>query len=64
MTRATVAGVLICTAHPEQFLSNTAVTAVRYRGADRASGQIDAQEITGPITGHTSAGHSAGSPRR
>ena len=49
VTRATVAGVLICTAHPEQFLSNTAVTAVRYRGADRASGQIDAQEITGPI---------------
>ena len=49
VTRATVAGVLVCTAHPEQFLPNAVVTAVRYRGADRASGQIDAQEITGPI---------------
>ena len=49
VTRATVAGALVCTAHPEQFLPNAAVTAVRYQGADRASGQIDAQEITGPI---------------
>ena len=49
VTRATVAGVLICTSHPEQFLPNAVVTAVRYRGADRGSGQIDAQEITGPI---------------
>ena len=49
VTRATVAGVLVCTAHPERFLPNAVVTAVRYRGADRASGQIDAQEITGPI---------------
>ena len=49
VTRATVAGVLVCTARPEQFISNAVVTAVRYRGADRASGQIDAQEITGPI---------------
>ena len=48
-TRATVAGVLVCTAHPERFLPNVVITAVRYRGADRASGQIDAQEITGPI---------------
>ena len=49
VTRATVAGVLVCTAHPEQLLPNAVVTAVRYRGADRATGQIDAQEITGPI---------------
>ncbi|MCY3881901.1 MAG: putative DNA binding domain-containing protein [Chloroflexi bacterium] len=49
VTRATVAGVLVCTARPEQFLPNAVVTAVRYRGADRGSGQIDAQEITGPI---------------
>ena len=49
VTRATVAGVLVCTAHPEQFLPNAGVTAVRYRGADRSSGQVDAQEITGPI---------------
>ena len=49
VTRATVSGVLVCTAHPEQFLPNAVVTAVRYRGADRASGQVDAREVTGPI---------------
>ena len=49
VTRASVAGVLVCTAQPEQFLPNAVVTAVCYRGADRGSGQIDAQEITGPI---------------
>ena len=47
--RATVAGVLLCTRHPEQWLANAGITATRYRGSDRASGQIDAQEITGPI---------------
>lgn len=47
--RATVAGVLLCTRNPEQWLSNACVTATRYRGKDRASGQIDAQEITGPL---------------
>ena len=49
VARATVAGVLICTEHPERFLPNAIITAVRYRGADRSSGQIDAQEIGGPI---------------
>ena len=48
-TRATVAGALICTERPEQFLPNALISAVRYRGTDRASGQIDAQEIGGPI---------------
>lgn len=48
-TRATVAGVLLCTESPERFLPNATITAVRYRGTDRASGQIDAQEISGPI---------------
>ena len=47
--RATVAGVLLCTQNPELWLSNAAITATRYRGSDRASGQIDAQEITGPL---------------
>ena len=50
-TRATVAGVLACTENPEQYLPNAVITAVRYRGTDRASGQIDAQEISGPING-------------
>ncbi|MXZ24528.1 MAG: transcriptional regulator, partial [Caldilineaceae bacterium SB0665_bin_21] len=43
--RATVAGVLLCTRHPEQWLDNAGITATRFRGLDRASGQIDAQEI-------------------
>ena len=47
--RATVAGVLLCTRSPEQWLPNAGIMATRYRGSDRASGQIDAQEITGPL---------------
>lgn len=47
--RSTVAGVLLCTRNPEQHLPNACITATRYRGMDRASGQIDAQEITGPL---------------
>lgn len=46
---ATVAGVLLCSEHPEEWLPNACITATRYRGADRASGQIDEQEITGPV---------------
>ena len=47
--RATVAGVLLCTRNPERWLPNAGITATRYRGSDRASGQLDAQEITGPM---------------
>ena len=47
--RATVAGVLLCTRNPEQWFPNACITATRYRGKDRASGQIDAQVITGPL---------------
>lgn len=47
--RATVAGVLLCSASPEEWLSNACITATCYRGEDRASGQIDAQTITGPL---------------
>ena len=47
--RATVAGVLFCTQNPERWLPNAAITATRYRGADRTTGQVDAQEITGPL---------------
>ncbi len=47
--RATVAGVLLCAPDPRQWLPNAAITATRYRGNDRASGQIDAQEISGPL---------------
>ena len=49
VVRATVTGVLLCTRNPEQRLPGASITATRYRGKDRASGQIDAQEITGPL---------------
>ena len=49
VTRATVAGVLFCTRNPERWLPSASITATRYRGKDRASGQIDAQEIAGPL---------------
>ena len=49
VTRATVAGILLCAPNPEQWLPNACITATRYEGGDRASGQIDAQEITGPL---------------
>ena len=47
--RATVAGVLLCSRNPERWLPNACITATRYRGGDRATGQIDSQEITGPL---------------
>ena len=47
--RATVAGVLLCSRNPERWLPNAYIIATRYRGGDRASGQIDSQEITGPL---------------
>ena len=48
-TRATVAGVLLCSNTPEQWLPNACITATCYLGADRASGQLDSQTIGGPI---------------
>ena len=47
--RATVAGVLLCAKKPHEWLPNATVMATHYRGKDRASGQLDAQEITGPL---------------
>ncbi len=47
--RASVAGVLLCTPEPEQWLPNASITATKYRGKDRASSQVDAEEITGPL---------------
>ena len=47
--RATVAGVLLCSSSPEHWLSNAYITATRYRGTDRASGQLDSQDIVGPL---------------
>lgn len=47
--RATVAGVLFCCRSPEEWIPNAGITATRYRGTDRASGQLDAQTIGGPL---------------
>lgn len=47
--QSTVAGVLLCCRHPEEFLPNACINATRYRGSDQTSGQIDAQTIGGPI---------------
>ncbi len=47
--RATVAGILLCTRRPDRWLPNAVITATRYRGTDRTTGQVDAQEITGPL---------------
>ena len=46
---ATVAGVLLCSRNPEEWLPNACITATSYRGTDRASGQVDAQTIVGPL---------------
>ena len=47
--RATVAGVLLCTHSPQEWLPQATIMATHYRGHDRASGQLDAQEIVGPL---------------
>ncbi len=49
MHRATVAGVLLCTNSPQEWLPQATIVATLYRGKDRASGQLDAQEIEGPL---------------
>ena len=47
--RATVAGVLLATNSPQDWLPQATIVATRYRGKDRASGQLDAQEVAGPL---------------
>ena len=47
--RATVAGVLLCTPSPQEWLPQAAIVATHYRGLNRASGQLDAQDIGGPL---------------
>lgn len=53
--RATVAGVLLCTDSPHEWLPQATITATHYRGKDRASGQLDAQEIEGPLPAQIAA---------
>ncbi len=47
--RATVAGVLLCARRPQEWLSQAVIMATHYRGKDRASAQLDAREIEGPL---------------
>lgn len=47
--RATVAGILLCSRRPQEWLPQAVVTATHYRGETRASEQLDAQEIEGPL---------------
>ncbi len=49
LVRATVAGVLLCTPTPQKWLPQAVIMATHYQGHDRASGQWNAQEITGPL---------------
>lgn len=50
VTRATVAGILLCTERPHEFIRGAAIEAVRYRGTvlGRAR-QHDASSISGPL---------------
>lgn len=47
--RATVAGILLCAPSPQDWLPHATITATHYRGLDRASGQLDAQEFAGTL---------------
>jgi len=48
--RPTVAGILLCTSHPETWLPGAYIEAVRYRGTRQDSNyQTDAFRITGPL---------------
>lgn len=48
--RASVAGVLLCSEHPETWLPGAYIEAVRYRGTRQDSNyQIDAARVTGPL---------------
>jgi len=49
IVQATQAGILLCTPMPQTWLPYAAITATHYRGLDRASGQLDAREINGPL---------------
>lgn len=47
--RASVAGVLLCSQTPQDWLPQARITATRYSGLSQASGQADAREIRGPL---------------
>ena len=50
VVRATVAGILLCAPSPQDWFPQATIAATHYRGLDRASSQLDAQEIAGPLS--------------
>ena len=54
--RASVAGVLLSTEHPEELLRQAAITATAYQGNDEASSQRDTQTIVGPLNRQVAEG--------
>jgi predicted HTH transcriptional regulator len=52
----TVGGLLMAAESPEKFISNAYIQAVCYKGTDRNSPQLDAQDITGPLDGQIKEG--------
>ena len=49
IVRATLAGVLLFSASPDEWLPQARITATRYDGVSQSSGQIDTRVITGPL---------------
>ena len=47
--RATVAGILVCSTTPTDWLRGARIHATRYRGNDQASGQLDGNIFEGPV---------------
>lgn len=48
--RITVTGALLCSMHPERWLTGASARAVRFRGTEQDSNyQVDAADITGPL---------------
>ena len=49
VTRASVAGILLCTSAPHNWLPQACINATCYQGASQNSRQLDSKEITGPL---------------
>jgi len=49
ITRASVAGILLCTHEPHAWVPHATFSAASYSGLDQSQGQLDSAEITGPL---------------
>lgn len=47
--RPTISGILMASESPERFISNAYIQVICYKGENRSSVQLDAQDITGPL---------------